>query len=134
MPSARGAFGMALFVMAMALAGPLFAQNRAAAEALFQAGRAALAKGDYATACEKFAESQPLDPAVGTLFNLAECNDKLGKLATAWQLFNQVADTLADNDPRKNVARERSRQLESRLPKLVLRLDPTSPPGSVVTL
>ena len=72
----------ALFV-ALAL-GPLTAhaqtaENKAAAEALFDEGRALMDKGDIGGACREFEESDRLDPAPGTLLNLAGCYDGLGQ-------------------------------------------------------
>jgi hypothetical protein len=57
--------------------------DSAAAEALFREGRDAAKHGDLETACADFAESQRLDPAPGTLLNLAECEEKLGRVASA---------------------------------------------------
>ena len=64
-----------------------------AAEALFSAGRADVERGDYASACPKFADSQRLDPAPGTLINLADCEEHVGQLARAWQHWREaIAD------------------------------------------
>ena len=60
-------------------------RDPAAAEWLFREGRALMKKGDFAPACAKLAESQRLDPAVGTLMNLAECEERIGRTASAWQ-------------------------------------------------
>src|SRR5262249_26584812 len=72
----------------------------AAAEALFREGRAAAQKGDWETACPKLRESQRLDPAAGTLLNLADCEEHRGKVATAWQLYRQVVESLPETDER----------------------------------
>jgi len=61
------------------------------AEQLFQDARALVEKGDYASACPKLEVSQKLDPAVGTQFNLADCYEHVGKTATAFALFEEVA-------------------------------------------
>jgi hypothetical protein len=58
------------------------ANDSATAEALFAAGREAIRRGDYQAACPMFAESNRLDPAVGTVLNLAICEEHLGQLAS----------------------------------------------------
>ena len=62
-----------------------------AAEALFVEGRQLFAQGDFAKACPKFEESNRLDPAVGTLLNLAACEEKAGKRAQACTHYAEVA-------------------------------------------
>jgi hypothetical protein len=107
-------------------------QNAAAAEVLFRDGRAAADQADYATACAKFHESNRLDPAVGTLFNIADCEEKLGHLATAWTSFQEVAQRLPSDDERRVIAVQRSAALEPRLPRLRIHLGPGVPPGAKV--
>lgn len=119
---------VALLSPAVALAG-----DPAAAEALFLQGRAAVEKGDHQTACTKFAESNRLDPAVGTVFNLGDCSEKLGKLATAWQYFREVIQRLPPNDDRVPMAKQRAAALEARLPKLTVRLGAGAPAGTKIT-
>ena len=94
----------------------------AAADELFREGRAAAEKRDYLTACAKFRESNRLDPAVGTLFNIADCEDKLGRLATAWTLFQEVAQRLPNDDDRRAIATKRAQSLEARVPRLSVHL------------
>jgi len=104
----------------------------AAAEALFREGRTAANAGDHATACKKFQESNRLDPAPGTVFNIADCEEKLGHLATAWTLFREVAQRLKADDERTAIATSRAAGLEPRLPKLSVVLAPGAPPGARV--
>lgn len=94
-----------------------------AAGALFVKGRQYLAAGKYAEACAAFEQSQRLDPQLGTLFNLATCNAHLGKLATAWGEFRDIAQRDANKTRRAAAAREADR-LAPRLPKLVIQLEP----------
>jgi len=101
--------------------------NPAAAEALFDQGRAALAQGDFDTACGRFRESDRLDPALGTRFNLADCEEKRGRLATAWSLFRGVVAQLAEGDDRLPVAQRRLAALEPRVPRLTMVLAPSAP-------
>lgn len=126
-------FGAALLV-AVAWSGMAHAEgtNPAAAEALFDQGRAALAEGDFDTACGRFRESDRLDPALGTRFNLADCEEKRGRLATAWSLFRGVVAQLADGDDRLPVAQRRLAALEPRVPRLTMVLAPDAPHSTQV--
>ena len=98
----------------------------ATAEALFRAGREAMERGDYAQACSQFQESQRLEPAGGTAFNLAACFEKLGRVASAWKTYREAAERLPTGDARARVSEEQARALEGRLPKLTLRAEPSS--------
>jgi hypothetical protein len=104
----------------------------AGAEALFREGRAATEAGDHQKACAKFRESNRLDPAPGTLFNLAACEEKLGHVATAWTLFREVTERLPANDERHKIAAARAAALEPRLPRLTVVLAPGAPEASRV--
>jgi hypothetical protein len=104
----------------------------AAAEALFRDGRAAAQKGDWDTACPKLRESQRLDPAAGTLLNLADCEEHRGKIATAWQLYRQVVESLPESDERVPLAKKRAADLERKLPHLTVRLVGPAPSGTKV--
>ncbi|HEY8073961.1 MAG TPA: hypothetical protein VIF62_07625, partial [Labilithrix sp.] len=95
------------------------AQDRdpVAAQALFDDAKRLMQAGDYAHACPKFAESQKLDPAGGTLIALALCNEGQGKTASAWEEFNEALsearrDKRAD---RESAATEHLKKLEPRL-------------------
>lgn len=107
---------------------PCFAQsgNAAAAEALFDQARSAMEHEEYDEACSKFRESNRLDPAAGTLLNLAKCEELRGKLATAWELFRAVEDQLPAGDDRIPVAKESAAKLKPRLPRLII--DAGNPP------
>lgn len=107
----------------------VYAQNPAAAEALFEQARAAMAAGSYDIACARFRDSDKLDPAVGTRFNLADCEERRGRVATAWSLFRGVLSELAQDDDRRPIAEERARALVPRLSYLKMQPSPGAPPG-----
>ena len=107
-------------------------RDPAAAEELFRQGRAAAEKRDYLRACEKFRESNRLDAALGTLFNIADCEEKIGRLATSWTLFREVAQRLPADDERRAISLQRAQALEARVPRLSVHLAPTGRTDSVV--
>jgi hypothetical protein len=125
-------YGWALAIVLAAGSAAAAGGDPAAAEALFRQGREAMQTGDYALACEKFHESNRLDPAAGTVLNIADCEEKLAHLATAWTLFRQVAEQLPGTDERQGIAKSRAAALEPRLPRLSLRLPPDAPAGARV--
>jgi hypothetical protein len=90
----------------------------------------------FAEACPKLAESQRLDPATGTLLNLAVCHEAEGRTATAWVEFN---DALADARKEKRAERVKLAQdhvskLEQRLTRLTVSVPPDARvPGLAVT-
>jgi hypothetical protein len=123
---------MALSVALAPSAGHAQGRDPAVADALFKAGRKAMEVGDYPSACAKFRESQRLDPAVGTLLNLADCEEKRGKIAEASALYRQVVDQLPPSDDRVPIAKTRIAALEPRVPRLTIRLAPGAPAGALV--
>jgi tetratricopeptide (TPR) repeat protein len=93
------------------------------ADDAFKKGRELRKQQKWAEACAAFEESQRLDPQLGTQFNIAECDAKLGKLATALALYKEIAkrDT---NATRKAAATDLAQKLEPRVPKLQIQLAP----------
>ncbi len=121
---------VALVVAALAPARAARAQNasnQAAAEALFDQGKAAMAAKNYAVACPKFFESNRLDEGIGTSLWLADCYEKNGQTASAWAQFREAAAlAVKTTDPREKVARKRAQALEPRLSRLVLSVPPSA--------
>ncbi|NUO54275.1 MAG: hypothetical protein HOV80_35980, partial [Polyangiaceae bacterium] len=66
--------------------------DKARSTKLFEEGRALMAEGKYDLACTKLEESHKLRPGIGALFNLADCNERRGRLGTADKLFSEVAE------------------------------------------
>src|SRR4051812_39657412 len=122
-PSRGTSFALAAVVAVLSLrAGAARAQDSsAAAEALFNDAREAMARKDFDVACRKFRESDRLDPALGTRINLANCEEQRGQLATAWALFRQVQEKLPPTDARAPIARDRIAKLDARVPHLIIR-------------
>lgn len=96
--------------------------NATLAEALFDDGKRLFDAGDYDKACAKFKESQRLDPATGTLLNLAICYERAGRLATAWSTFREAASSAraANQTDREEHARDMANKLEGKLARLTI--------------
>ena len=96
----------------------------AAARALFNEGRKLTSQGHYDQACPKFEESMRLDNGIGTRFNLADCWEHIGRTASAWSLFLDVAASAKTSSQadREKLARLRAAALEPRLARLIIRV------------
>lgn len=118
-----------------ALAASMFlvpAASASPADDAFKQGRDFMKAGKYAEACTAFSESQRLDPSLGTQFNIAQCEEKTGKLASALKIYRDLAqyDT---NETRKSAAAALAEKLAPRVPKLQLQLS-AKPAGTAITL
>jgi hypothetical protein len=118
----------ALGALAEQPAGAQSSSEQAAAEALFNQARDLMAAKQYAEACPKFAESQRLDPAPGTLLNLATCYERNGQIASAWVTYKEAAISArkADQAERARLARDKAAELEPKLPMLTIVVPPSA--------
>lgn len=110
-----------------ATAQPAPASNDAAnADALFTEAKQLMSSGDYAAACPKLAESYRLDPGTGTLTALAVCHQHVGKTATAWNEFVEVASSAQRQGraDREAFARQNISALEPLLSRLTIHVPP----------
>lgn len=110
--------------------GAAHAQERdpAAAQALFDQARELSRQGKFAEACPKFQESNRLDPGIGTQFNLADCYEQSGRVASAWAAFLEVASQAraTGQSEREKAATKRAEKLQARLPRLVINVPEAS--------
>ena len=111
------------------------AQAQAMGRALFNEGTTLFNKGDFEAACPKFEASLKNYPGLGTRGKLAECYEKLGRYASAWAAYREVAQlAMRSGDPtREQVASGRAKSLEPKLSYLTITLPPANDvPGLVI--
>lgn len=128
----RVAVRLALCLALLARATPAAAEEGderpvqgAAAEALFLEGRKLMAAEQFEEACRRFEESRNIEPAIGTTMNLARCYLKLGRTASAWLLYRDVAANaraLGQFDREQHARRELA-LLEPELARLVIQAE-----------
>jgi len=115
-------------------------RDPAAADELFEHGKALLQAGDWTGACAKFRVSMDLDPAVGTLLKIARCDEHVQKLALALHDYRaalelnrtKVDQTDARRAELEAFTRAALDQLEPRVPQLRVVVD-DPPPGLRLT-
>ncbi|MFO0619572.1 MAG: hypothetical protein U0414_43700 [Polyangiaceae bacterium] len=133
---------LAALVVSTALAWtPLaLAQDAVTSDALFQRGVDDMAALHYDLACPAIAESLRLDPRPGTLFTLAECYAKAGKLASAVVRYDEYITLFSRMTPEqqsKQLGREKTAQeqrdlLKPDVPLLTVALEPGAPLDTLV--
>ncbi len=119
---------MPAFYPPTAFAGEATAQQKAAAEALFDEGKRLKKEGKYLEAAAKLEQSQQLDPGVGTLLHLGDAYEEAGRLASAWASFRQAASLAHESQDsrRQRIADARANKLAPKLGKLSIDLGSNS--------
>lgn len=115
----------ALVASALVVAAPRVARaegDAAAAEALFAEARVLMKDGRFREACPKLEASLAIEPAVGTMLNLAECLAKTGRNASAWLRYRDAASMALQSGQREReeIARERAKALAPMVCHLVI--------------
>jgi hypothetical protein len=104
------------------------ADDNAAAEALFQQAKTLTEQQRYDEACPKFAASYKLDKALGTLLNLADCEEHISHVASAWAHWGEAVELAQKTgDARAAFASSHRDALVKRLPMLQLDVAAPSP-------
>ena len=104
---AAAAISIAALAPRLALAQPS-AQDSAVAQSLYDQARKLTADSKYGDACPKFEESQRLDPTPVTQFWMADCYEHVGRTASAWSSFLDLAATARKTGGPQAEARERA--------------------------
>lgn len=108
--------------------------NTATAERLFMEARAAMDRGDYATACPKLAESLRLVERAGTLLNLAECAAHDRHPIEARARLDRALELLPPGDERVGFAKKRRGEIEAQIARLSIKLDAGFGPEAKVAI
>ena len=98
------------------------APERSEAVRAFDEGKAAMKANDLGRACPLLEKSFTLEPALGTLLNLATCFEQQGKMASAWVRFNEATSWAqrTREAKREAFATERATALKARVSWLSL--------------
>ena len=112
-------------------AAPARADDRAAAQALFEQGRSLMKAGKTAQACKKFEGAAQLSQTAGVRLNLSVCYEKLGRTASAYGRADEAL-TLAERAGDAAAAQSARKRLAALKPQLSY-LTVKVPPASVVS-
>jgi hypothetical protein len=109
----------------MVLAASLAASSGSAApreaQEQFEQGRALVKAGKPADAIPKFLASIAAEPTLAALLNLADCYERVGKLASARARFLEAQELAKDKDPlRADEARKRAELLDPKVSMVTL--------------
>jgi len=106
------------------------------AERLFQRGVQRMDAGDFVAACPLLAQSQAADQSSGTLLNLGDCYEHLGRTASADQAFAEALELAraTGRQDRVQVAALRRSRLAPQLRRLRVVVSATAVPSVTVSL
>ena len=104
------------------------------AQALFDEGKAQLDAENYSVACPKLSESKDLAPGIGVTLYLANCEEGLGRKASALAHYHEAeAMAHARGDAREGVAHELVTRLEAETTRIRIHLPSGSAQKVTVT-
>jgi tetratricopeptide (TPR) repeat protein len=100
--------------------------TKANAIQFFDRAQALADAGKYQEACPLYEESLRLDFGLGTLLYLSDCQEQIGKTASAWAGFKEAAELAANRGEkdRSAIASKRAAKLEPTLSYVKLELAP----------
>ena len=133
----RPTWPVALLVASLATQRPTLAADVAtSAQQAFDEGRRLEDAGDFAAATARFEESERLEPALGTILNLATCYERGGRVASAWRAFRRGADEAMALGEEKRARRaiDRADALVARLSTVALRTEGDAAAGEEIRL
>src|SRR4051812_42511974 len=117
----RAALALAALVALAFGASPAMADSRAEAVVLFDQGIKDMKAGRLEKACTELQSSLDLVKDSGTKGALARCHGLSGRVASAWLLWRELADTAPSAALRSDAAAQAAK-LEPRLPKYTIKL------------
>jgi serine/threonine-protein kinase len=112
--------GTCAVVPASAQEKELTPDQKAQAQVLFDKGKALFDQGKCQDAVPLLAESNRIDPGIGTLLHLSDCQAQLGLTASAWAGFVEAAALARAKGQadREKIARQQADALEPKLSRL----------------
>ncbi|HEY3817788.1 MAG TPA: hypothetical protein VGL81_11480 [Polyangiaceae bacterium] len=102
------------------------AEDRAAAQLLFDQGKSLMAEGRLGEACQKFEASAQLSQTPGVRLNLVDCWSAMGRTASAWAMSEEalgLAERSGDG-PAAMAASQRRDALQKQLTYLAVTVPP----------
>jgi hypothetical protein len=117
---------LATCVAALSQGRAVRAEDRAAAQLLFDQGKTLMAEGKLGEACQKFEASAQLSQTPGVRLNLVDCWSAMGRSASAWSMSEEalgLAERSGD-EPAAVAARQRRDALQKQLTYLAVAVSP----------
>ena len=116
-------FGAALAVVSLAPSAAADPASARRADKLFKEAADAITQKRYAEACPKLEESNRLERAVGTEYNLAVCYELSHRPASARRMYGKAAALASQSNKESTAkeARERAKKLDTVVPRIVLK-------------
>jgi hypothetical protein len=121
----------------VALVGAAHADDTPLADQKFDQAQKLRDAGKIAESCALFRESLQLNPnAIGTLLNVARCDEEQGKVASAMRGFKDARERANEQHlaPQRDAAEQHMHALVDRVPHLALAFAAELPPGAQIVV